>query len=811
MSVFQRHSISWLEIWLISLVAIFLVIVALLSFHIHSTHQSHRVRSKSLQTIKLDRQDIPNLDTILNNVEINEMERLVEEHSLRRGVVSNKVTPVSPLDQSFIPPPLSLPNDMHPSYNPPVKIQKPISPQESHLQRQNVQQPELESPTKAELTLSDNELLLIVLDDIQLTLSNGARHPIMAGSLVVAGFDSGCAQTINQLRITYPVKGTIVFDSEQERGSLSVLNVSHEQGMIHNDRILMNCLVETHGLKVVHSPFSINTTGILSLEDSSGQWGQQFPIGNGLFGAFVGGTNQHEIIPLSTNDFYVYSREAMESVQHGRPIDHENAEKDMPDTPTANAPADSPPASFPRFPLHNYLQHEERLKEHIQGSLGYFEYLLDIVMLFDSSDFSELQNQMRFPTHSRPNAKQPKPVPAPKLAPEKLCRRNPMTRNRQVLLCDAQRHLSQHIKGSSFWEEKDIQTSEKSSRIVIAQQSYLNLQRGISNSFLLDVDGFANTASETEKSRQAKFQYREWFVNEEYQVMVGQYHCLLMGGVSSHNLNGQRNCLDWTIFINRQARPNQEDPTDSQALQFATNWSQQQRPHPFGSSLQNRDTVGSVAMTATVKSSPSKLSPTVVVCALFFCLEDGANHSSQFQDGDIFHCEGAQQGLLLLSIAKAESLLGQDPRKYIEQDEKRLSEKCWEQLNRANEASVNVLRENHLQAFANRMTRVEVSIESSSDKKSVLTANNMFQYGRYLMFSSTSRNSVANLQGLWSEGPFSAWNGDYHVNINMQMIYWTMFSVGLDEAVPGFLRFVQKVSEQGKLLDYIRITFYLLL
>ncbi len=44
----------------------------------------------------------------------------------------------------------------------------------------------------------------------------------------------------------------------------------------------------------------------------------------------------------------------------------------------------------------------------------------------------------------------------------------------------------------------------------------------------------------------------------------------------------------------------------------------------------------------------------------------------------------------------------------------------------------------------------------------------MFEYGRYLLLSAGSR-SVSNLQGLWADGPTSAWSGDYHLNINLQV------------------------------------------
>ncbi len=48
----------------------------------------------------------------------------------------------------------------------------------------------------------------------------------------------------------------------------------------------------------------------------------------------------------------------------------------------------------------------------------------------------------------------------------------------------------------------------------------------------------------------------------------------------------------------------------------------------------------------------------------------------------------------------------------------------------------------------------------------------MFQYGRYLLASSSRGFLPANLQGLWNDSNKPAWYSDYHTNINLQMNYW---------------------------------------
>ncbi|MCK0191693.1 glycoside hydrolase family 95 protein [Arenibacter sp. F20364] len=58
----------------------------------------------------------------------------------------------------------------------------------------------------------------------------------------------------------------------------------------------------------------------------------------------------------------------------------------------------------------------------------------------------------------------------------------------------------------------------------------------------------------------------------------------------------------------------------------------------------------------------------------------------------------------------------------------------------------------------------------------------MFQYGRYLLISSSRPGTLpANLQGIWANKIQTPWNGDYHTDINVQMNYWQAESTNLSE------------------------------
>lgn len=57
-----------------------------------------------------------------------------------------------------------------------------------------------------------------------------------------------------------------------------------------------------------------------------------------------------------------------------------------------------------------------------------------------------------------------------------------------------------------------------------------------------------------------------------------------------------------------------------------------------------------------------------------------------------------------------------------------------------------------------------------------------YQYGRYLSISSTRVGLLPpNLQGLWAHQVQTPWNGDYHLDVNVQMNHWALETGNLSE------------------------------
>lgn len=84
------------------------------------------------------------------------------------------------------------------------------------------------------------------------------------------------------------------------------------------------------------------------------------------------------------------------------------------------------------------------------------------------------------------------------------------------------------------------------------------------------------------------------------------------------------------------------------------------------------------------------------------------------------------------------------------------------------------------------------------DPSTLRLVNSAVWFSKYLLLSSSSR-SVSNLQGLWADGPESAWNGDHHTNINQQMNYWPVHGLGVQRTVmPPFLQLIRDLAQEGQ-------------
>lgn len=123
------------------------------------------------------------------------------------------------------------------------------------------------------------------------------------------------------------------------------------------------------------------------------------------------------------------------------------------------------------------------------------------------------------------------------------------------------------------------------------------------------------------------------------------------------------------------------------------------------------------------------------------------------------------------------------------------------------------LKEAHIQDYQNLFNRVEFSL--GNEKPEVILDTDervqkygasdlamvelLFQYGRYLMISSSREGSQpANLQGIWNDITRAPWSSNYTLNINTEMNYWPAEVTNLSECHRPLLQAIKELSVTGK-------------
>lgn len=119
----------------------------------------------------------------------------------------------------------------------------------------------------------------------------------------------------------------------------------------------------------------------------------------------------------------------------------------------------------------------------------------------------------------------------------------------------------------------------------------------------------------------------------------------------------------------------------------------------------------------------------------------------------------------------------------------------------------------HVAAFSKMFDRVKLdlgttdSIRKPTDVrvKEFAKANDpqmaalYFQFGRYLLIcSSQPGGQPANLQGIWTDQLFPAWDSKYTVNINTEMNYWPSEITNLTETNEPLVQMLKELSVTGQ-------------
>ncbi len=104
-----------------------------------------------------------------------------------------------------------------------------------------------------------------------------------------------------------------------------------------------------------------------------------------------------------------------------------------------------------------------------------------------------------------------------------------------------------------------------------------------------------------------------------------------------------------------------------------------------------------------------------------------------------------------------------------------------------------ILKEHKLD-FSNLYKR---QILVTSDK----TIDSLYNFSRYLMISGSRENSQPlNLQGIWNQDIFPAWDSKYTININLEMNYFNVFNSNLIECSKPYFDLLKRIHKVGKRL-----------
>lgn len=134
-------------------------------------------------------------------------------------------------------------------------------------------------------------------------------------------------------------------------------------------------------------------------------------------------------------------------------------------------------------------------------------------------------------------------------------------------------------------------------------------------------------------------------------------------------------------------------------------------------------------------------------------------------------------------------------------------------LNAARKVPYEQAKIKHIATYQQQFNRVKFDLGTSdeaaqethmrvkrfSEGKDVSLAALLFQFGRYLLISSSQPGGQpANLQGIWNKDLLAPWDGKYTVNINLQMNYWPAEVTNLCECHSPLMQMLKELAESGK-------------
>lgn len=133
-------------------------------------------------------------------------------------------------------------------------------------------------------------------------------------------------------------------------------------------------------------------------------------------------------------------------------------------------------------------------------------------------------------------------------------------------------------------------------------------------------------------------------------------------------------------------------------------------------------------------------------------------------------------------------------------------------INKVSALSFAQLEKRHVEAYQKQFNTVKLCLPTDANaqlptdqrldkftgSKDMAMVALMFNYGRYLLISSSQPGGqAANLQGVWNNNKNALWDSKYTININTEMNYWPAEVTNLSQNAEPLFSLVKDLSETG--------------
>ena len=133
-------------------------------------------------------------------------------------------------------------------------------------------------------------------------------------------------------------------------------------------------------------------------------------------------------------------------------------------------------------------------------------------------------------------------------------------------------------------------------------------------------------------------------------------------------------------------------------------------------------------------------------------------------------------------------------------------------INKVNDMNFAQLEKRHVEAYQKQFNTVKLSLPADANaqlptdqrldqftgSRDMAMVALMFNYGRYLLISSSQPGGqAANLQGVWNDSKNAPWDSKYTININTEMNYWPAEVTNLSQNAEPLFSLVKDLSETG--------------